>query len=145
MGPTGADGLDGADGATGPAGQTTAFAEGSADWATGTNGAWISTDTQVTITSHGNDVFISATLSPWVWADFVGYRIMRDGATFISGGYMDCYNIVEEEGRYTFTITGMDVAPAAGSHTYTVQTAISDGGTNTFIVESYISVMEINE
>jgi hypothetical protein len=83
-------------------------------------------------------------MSPIVYADLIGFRIMR-GTTFICGGFSGAYALVEETGRWTFTYSGMDTTAPSGNNTYTVQMYISDGGTNSYIVESYISGLEINE
>jgi hypothetical protein len=39
----------------------------------------------------------------------------------------------------------MDTTAPSGNNTYKVQMLITDGGTNSYIVESYISGLEINE
>jgi hypothetical protein len=83
-------------------------------------------------------------MSPIVFADMIGFRIMR-GSTFICGGFSEAYELVEETGRWTFTYSGMDTNPPAGNNSYVVQMLVTDGGTNSYIVESYISALEINE
>jgi hypothetical protein len=99
----------------------------------------------VTVTTHGNDVLVSASGNAIVFADFVGYRILRDGATHLCGAIPDGYLISGLQSYWNFSISGLDITPAAGSHTYTLQFYVSDVATSNQISEGYLQVAEINE
>lgn len=121
--------------------------ENTTTWSTGTNGSWVNTSCAVTITTHGtgtsnSSVYASVVGSVEAYADFVGFRIVRDG-TNMGGGFQDAYIIVEETGQWLFSASIMDDAATAASHTYTLQYYQSDGGTNSYIVEPWMQVMEL--
>jgi hypothetical protein len=70
---------------------------------------------------------------------------LRDGATHLTGGFADGYLISFGTNDWNFSFSGLDAAPAAGSHTYTLQFAVSDGGGLSSLNEAHLQVVEINE
>jgi len=99
----------------------------------------------VSITTHGNNVLATVSGSTNVYADWVGYRIMRDGTVHITGAFADGYLISLATNDWNFSLSGLDVSVPAGSHTYTLQFAVSDGTTSNFINEAHLQVVEVNE
>lgn len=163
-GATGAQGATGAAGATGPAGATGATGAAGATGATGpagpnqqvsagvnefgftasTSGAWENVQT-LTLNSNGNSVFVYASGSSVNYADFVGYRIMMDGTTFVCGGIADQYLISGAQNQWLWSTNARIPAVSAGSHTYTLQFYNSDSSTDNIIVEGYFHAVEIND
>jgi hypothetical protein len=97
------------------------------------------------VTTHGNNVLATVSGSANVFADWVGYRIMRDGTVHLTGGFADGFLISFATNDWNFSFSGLDVGVGAGTHTYTLQFAVSDGTTNTSLNEAHLQVVEINE
>jgi hypothetical protein len=98
----------------------------------------------VTVTTHGKNVLATYSGNSLVNADFVGYRIIRDGTTVIAQSEPDGYLISFDQNYWNVALSGLDATPAAGAHTYALQMYSSDSPTFNGTIGN-ISVVEINE
>jgi hypothetical protein len=99
----------------------------------------------VTVTTHGEPVFVSFTGHYYGYADYVGVAVRRDGITpEIAAGFQSAYEVGFFALDWTTTVTGVDLTVPAGTHTYTVYLLVSDGGSSTYFWNSNLSVLEIN-
>jgi hypothetical protein len=99
----------------------------------------------VTVTSNGNNVYVSSSGWSDLAADFVGYRILRDGTVNVTESFHDAFVMVGGQYAWNFALSGLDVGVAAGSHTYTLQMYVSDSPTFNAILDGEMAVIEINE
>lgn len=145
-GPAGPAGANGAVGPTGPAGPIDQVTGGVNNFFFASSVAlvWELAST-ITVTTHGNNVLVSGSGWSTVFADWIGYRIMRDGAVVLTGSLPDAYLISGGQDDWGFGINGLDVGVPAGSHTYTFEVAVSDVPTFNGINEGFFQVAEINE
>jgi len=149
QGPQGNAGAMGAQGPQGPVGPAGPIDQVSGrnylfTYSPTSNGVWLNAGS-VTVTTHGNNVLATVSGSANIYASWIGYRIMRDGAVHITGGFADAYWIGIGTYDWSFSFSGLDVGLSAGSHTYTLQIAVSDGTTSTWLNEAYLQVVEIND
>jgi hypothetical protein len=110
------------------------------------SGVWEATGISVSVTTHGEPVFVSFTGHLYGWADYTGLAIRRNNAVpEIAAGFNTCYDYaVNSAADVTITVTGVDLTAPAGTHTYDVWMQVSDGGANTFLWNSNLSVLEVN-
>jgi hypothetical protein len=96
----------------------------------------------VTVTTNGNNVYVSASGWSEVYADVIAYRILRDGTVNISEVFQDAVLLYIWQ---QFSLSGLDVGVPAGSHTYTLQVLVSDGTNFSTLVDGEMAVLEIND
>jgi hypothetical protein len=65
---------------------------------------------------------------------------MLDGTTFVCGGIADQYLISFGENQWLWSIGARIPSVTAGTHTYTLQMAVSDSNLDCQIVEGYFYV-----
>jgi hypothetical protein len=80
------------------------------------------------------------------YADYIGLAVRRDGTTpEIAAGFQTCYDYATFSATdETITVTGVDLTVGAGSHTYTVWMYVSDSGSSSYLWNTNLSVLEIN-
>jgi hypothetical protein len=111
-----------------------------------TNGAWVNTGISVTVTTHGEPVFVSLAGHMAAAADYIGLAVRRDGGLpEIASGFQTGYDYYwYGTTEQTLTVTGVDLTVPAGSHTYSVWMFVSDSGSSSFLWNTNLSVLEIN-
>ena len=147
QGPVGAQGPQGLIGPAGPINQVVGgYRAYGTITSTATNGAWVNTGVAVTVTTHGEPVFVSLTGHMAAFADYVGLSVRRDGGLpeiatgFQTGFDYYWYGTTEQ----TVTVSGVDLTAPAGSHSYSIWMFVSDGGTGSYLWNTNLSVLEVN-
>ncbi|MGB1317995.1 MAG: hypothetical protein ACPG5W_07300, partial [Flavobacteriales bacterium] len=107
---------------------------------------WTNTGISVTVTSHGEPVFVSLAGHMVMEADYCGLAVRRAGIE-IAGGFEEGYDYALAgwgATEKTLTVTGVDLAAPAGSNTYEVWMYVTDGGAASFLWNTNLSVIEVN-